>query len=245
MIEIPAHGVDRMADLVAVRHGQSEANVLFAAAISAGHSDVKIPGPDSGVPLSELGRRQAQQVGTYLATLPAHARPQAVVCSPYLRARQTLEEAGATADGLRVVLELAQYDERLVDRRMGEWELLLPAQLRHRFPGAAAEIQAQGEFLHRPPGGESFADVAARLASFLEDAHRTYRGQRVLLIAHDAVVLMLRRLIEGFTWRELASISQSNSVANGSITHWSWRVTPNLVAYNVKDHVADLNGGSA
>ncbi|MGW5688999.1 histidine phosphatase family protein [Nonomuraea sp. NPDC003754] len=242
MIEPPPADVDRLADLFAVRHGQSEANVLFAAAIAAERSELEITGPDSQVPLSALGRRQALRVGDHVASLPASARPEVLVCSPYNRARQTLEEIVAAASRRGVILGPARYDERLVDRRMGEWELLLPAMIHRRFPGAASDIQSQGEFLHRPPGGESFADVAERLASFLDDVHRTYHGQRVLLIAHDAVVLMLRRLIEGLTWQQLAKISRVNPVANASLTHWNWRATtPHLVAYNMTDHVHDLH----
>ncbi|MFC7484717.1 phosphoglycerate mutase family protein [Luedemannella flava] len=78
-----------MAELTVVRHGQSEANLAFAAAEAAGRLDSGVVGRDVDVPLSPLGRAQALAVGRRLAGMRPSQRPQVVVCSPYRRAGQT------------------------------------------------------------------------------------------------------------------------------------------------------------
>ncbi|MEU5756719.1 phosphoglycerate mutase family protein [Streptomyces sp. NPDC047829] len=73
-----------LAGLWAVRHGQSTANVAFAAAASG--STVPVPGRDQDVPLSGLGAAQAVALGDWLAGQTPGAGPDLVVCSPYARA---------------------------------------------------------------------------------------------------------------------------------------------------------------
>ncbi|WP_374195904.1 phosphoglycerate mutase family protein [Streptomyces scabiei] len=80
-----------------VRHGQSTANVAYAEAERTG-STVPVPGRDADVPLSGPGRAQAEALGGWLAGISAGGGggdggpgPDLVVCSPYVRARQTWE----------------------------------------------------------------------------------------------------------------------------------------------------------
>lgn len=64
------------------------------------------------------------------------------------------------------------------------------------------------------------------------------RRRQVLLVAHDAVVLMLRRLIEGLSWQELGDVVQAGPVANASVTRR--RQTEGrlqLIDYNRTDHL--------
>ncbi|MEU7990088.1 histidine phosphatase family protein [Streptosporangium canum] len=227
-----------LAELSVVRHGQSAANAAFAAAEATGALDSGITGQDQDVPLSVPGHRQAAQLGTYLVELPAGQRPEVVLCSPYLRARQTLQAASAVAAGRGVSLPMPRFDDRLRDRVMGELELLTAAAIEARFPHETQRRRSAGEFHYKPPGGESFGDVAARLGMLLEELHQRYLGRRVLLVAHDAVVLMLRRLIEGLSWQELGDVVQAGPVANASVTRW--RQTEGrlqLIDYNRTDHL--------
>ena len=54
------------------------------------------------VPLSDLGRRQALALGRWFGQMPPEQQPTIVLCSPYVRARQTaqylLEGANLTPD---------------------------------------------------------------------------------------------------------------------------------------------------
>ena len=71
-----------------VRHGQSAGNVARDAAEAGGLQVIDIATRDIDVPLSELGRRQLQSQGHWLGSLPLQERPQALLCSPYVRAQE-------------------------------------------------------------------------------------------------------------------------------------------------------------
>ncbi|MER7007275.1 histidine phosphatase family protein [Dactylosporangium sp. NPDC000555] len=231
---------DLVAALTVIRHGQSTANVAFAAAEAAGLLESGVAGRDADVELSALGRAQAETLGRWLAGLPARRRPERVLCSPYLRARQTWRIAAETAAGLDAKLPDEILDDRLGDRLMGQLELLTTAAIAARFPAEAARRRMDGEFGYRPPGGESFGDIAARLSAVLRDINDLHAGRRVTLVAHDAVVLMTRYVVEELSFQELATIVRAGAVANGSITEFdgsSGRLR--LAKYNVVDHLTD------
>jgi probable phosphoglycerate mutase len=225
-----------VAELILVRHGQSLANVAFAAADADGLMEVAVSGRDAEVPLTETGEEQAAALGRWLAALPTERRPQVVITSPYLRARETWRIA-AEASGLD--LPAPTTDDRLVDRLMGDLELLTRAAIAARFPDEAGRRAAAGEFEYTPPGGESFADIAVRLRSFLDDLNERHPGERVIVIAHDAVVLMMRAVIEELGWDEVLRVEEeSGNVRNASITRFDAASgVLKLDRYNVIDHL--------
>lgn len=225
-----------VAELILIRHGQSASNVAFVEADAAGLVDSGLTGRDTDVELTPVGVRQAEAVGRWLAGLPAERVPQVAITSPYLRARETWRIAAGTS-GLE--LPPATTDDRLVDRLLGDLEMLTRAAIAERFPDEPARLREAGEYQYRPPGGETFTDVAARLTSFLDDLNREHAGERVVVTAHDAVVLMARYVIEGLDWEGLAGVvAESGYVRNASITRFdgsSGRLV--LDRYNSVDHL--------
>ncbi|WP_320784290.1 histidine phosphatase family protein [Streptomyces sp. CRN 30] len=203
--------------LWAVRHGQSTANVAFAAAERAGRDARPVPGRDRDVPLSAAGSAQAAALGRWLAGRDAGTGPDLVVCSPYARARQTWRvmadtAAGTYGAGLPVVL-----DERLRDREMGVYELWPPRVLRDRAPEEAARRERTGEWWYRPPGGEAHTDVAVRVRQFVTELGAAAPGRRVLLVAHDAVIVALRHVLTGIG---AEAPDRPPPVPNASVSHW-------------------------
>ena len=94
-----------------VRHGQSQGNVARDIADEEGLHEIDIDVRDVDVPLSELGHQQAEATGRWLAALPPDERPEVILSSPYLRARQTAEaicKAGGMSGPTKLVV-----DERL------------------------------------------------------------------------------------------------------------------------------------
>lgn len=224
-----------VAELILIRHGQSAANVAFPLADQRGLVDAGITGRDTDVELTGLGAEQATAIGRWLAALSPGHRPEVVVTSPYLRARETWRIAAA-ASGLE--LPAPTTDERLVDRLLGDLEMLTRAAIRARFPDEPGRFEQAGEYHYRPPGGETFGDVADRLASFLADLNREHAGRRVTVVAHDAVVLMARYVIEGLDWPALAAVQETGRVLNASISRFdgsSGRLV--LAGYNTVDHL--------
>ncbi|GGK71675.1 histidine phosphatase family protein [Mangrovihabitans endophyticus] len=227
--------MDVVAELVLVRHGQSAANVAFPRADAAGREESGLTGRDTDVPLTDVGVRQAEAVGRWLATLPGERLPQVAVTSPYVRARETWRIA-AEASGRE--LPPPSTDDRLVDRLLGELEMLTRAAIRRRYPDEAARRSEAGEFDYRPPGGESFTDISRRLTSFLDDLNREHAGQRVVVVAHDAVVLMTRFVIEQLAWDDVMRITASGGVRNASLTRFDGSSgTLVLQEYNTVDHL--------
>lgn len=220
--------VESVAYLAAVRHGESTANVAFAAA-AEGASSEPLAGIDADVGMSPLGWRQARLLGRWLAALPAADTPQAVVRSPYLRARQTWGEMAAEAARLGAPGGAAVLtDERLRDREMGVFELHPPAVLRARDPREADRRAALGEWAYRPPGGESLADVALRVRGFLADL-ATSGYERVLLVGHDATVACLDHVLAG-----LGAAPPRAPVPNASVSTWRHGVRE---SFGATDHL--------
>lgn len=52
------------------------------------------------------------------------------------------------------------------------------------------------------PEGESYEDVKARIADFLEFLKKNYDGKSVAIVAHKAPQLALDVLLLGKTWRQ-------------------------------------------
>jgi broad specificity phosphatase PhoE len=204
-----------------VRHGQSSGNVARDHAHAAGLVHIDIAERDVDVPLSALGEAQSRALGGWFAAMPADRQPSIVLSSPYLRALQTAElvrQAGGFAPDARRVL-----DERLREREFGVLDRLTSAGIAQHFPDQADARTRMGKFYHRPPGGESWCDVILRLRSVLDTVslHHASPGSRVLIVAHQVVVLCLRYLIEDMTESEILAIDHADDVANCGVTEYA------------------------
>jgi broad specificity phosphatase PhoE len=153
-----------------------------------------------------------------------------------MRAFQTAEIAVETA-GWPVKV---RTDERLRDRELGILDMLTRQGVERRLPEEAERRRWLGKFYYRPPGGESWADVVLRLRSVLGELNSLGSGQRVMLVCHDALILLVRYVLEGMTEAELLDLAASTSVLNASITRY---VRPEgngpwtLESFNVADHL--------
>lgn len=234
-------GVNALQWLTLTRHGESTGNLAYQAVEGTDAEEAGIPERDADVPLSDTGRAQAATLGRWLAALPEDERPTLVIASPYLRTLDTAEIALAQTpyaaprdpDGVRV-----QVDERLRDREQGVLQGLTARGVRNRFPDEADRLRRLGKFYYRPPGGESWADLALRLRSFYRDLQDGAPGERALVVTHDAIVVMTRYLVEELTEREVMEI-EKEPVANASVTRWRHNGTGlAAVCYNDCAHLA-------
>lgn len=178
----PAAGWSAAADLgtpttfVLLRHGETALT-----------PEKRFSGSGGGDPdLSETGRRQARQAA---AAFAASGTVQAVVSSPLARCRQTAE-AVATRLGLDV-----RIDEGLRETDFGTFEGLTFAEVRERQPAELDAWLASADTA--PPGGESFAAVARRVALSRDKLLARYAGKTVLLVTHVTPVKTLVRLALG------------------------------------------------
>jgi 2,3-bisphosphoglycerate-dependent phosphoglycerate mutase len=203
-----------------VRHGESAGNVARDAAEAAGLANIQIAERDVDVPLSPLGQNQARALGRWFARQPEAERPSVVLVSPYLRALQTadvLVEAG----GLRSPDLLTVVDERLREKEFGSLNRLTKAGIIAAFPQEAELRALIGKFYYRPPAGESWCDVILRLRSVIDTMQLSHAGERVLLVAHQVVVLCMRYLLERMTEAQILAIDAEGDVANCSVTGYA------------------------
>ena len=212
------------------RHGESLANVAFREAEHTG-AWVDLGCRDADVALSERGHEQSAALGRWLRQHP----PEVVHCSPYLRARQTWQAARAELTTTQQLVPV-MVDDRLRDNEMGQLELHTFPMILQRFPEEARRFEKLGGLYYRAPGGESLLDVADRLRSFLRDVDRTKRS---LVIAHDAIVLMMLYLTESLTEQE---VFETPAAPNASVSRWATAAGEplRLLVHNDVDHLAGL-----
>ena len=168
-----------MKEVWLIRHGETEWN---AKKRFQGHLDV---------PLSPVGIGQAFRLAQRLA-----------------RSRQTfdglhasdLRRARETAEPLAAVLGLPlQTTPLLREINVGALAGLTREEMEARYPGLSQSLQKDP--WHTPrPGGESMAQLAERLQSFLE----SLPPGRHLVITHGGIIRAALKLaldLEGDTWR--------------------------------------------
>ncbi|SCX43931.1 Broad specificity phosphatase PhoE [Klenkia marina] len=216
-----------------VRHGESQGNLADARAHALGVDRLELDVRDPDVPLSPTGEQQADALGCHLAGLDE--RPTAVLASPFTRAAETARRA---ATGLDLPV---RCDERLRERDFGAFDGMTAQGIRERYPEEAERRRLLGKFWYRPPGGESWADVALRVRSVLATEALRYDGDRLLVVAHQAVVMVFRYVLEELSEERLLEVDRTEQVANASLTRYraaghGWE----LQEFNAVEHLADV-----
>jgi probable phosphoglycerate mutase len=216
-----------------IRHGESAGNVANLAAIRAGLPELDLAERDMDVPLSEAGEAQATALAAVLRALPEP--PDVVWCSPYRRALDTARIAMEEA-ALDVPLHC---DERLREREFGVLDRLTKVGIEQRFPEQAQARTFLGKFFHRPPGGESWADVALRVRTVLTDLRMDHAGQGVMVVAHQAVLVLFRYVLEDLDEQRVLALDRDTDIANTGVTTYLGDGTrpPTLVSFNDVSHL--------
>ncbi len=156
-----------------------------------GETDWNVQGRLQGqhdIPLNAVGYGQASACGEIMRGLIAcDGRDPAsfdYVASPLMRARKTMELVraglGLAADGYRT-------DARLAELSFGRWEGLTFADLK-RNPADVRALAARehDKWGFVPPGGESYADLLARVRQW----HETVTADTIV-VAHGGVARTL------------------------------------------------------
>jgi probable phosphoglycerate mutase len=168
------------------------------------------------IPLSPLGRVQAERVAARLA----REHLAGVVCSPLRRAR-TLAQAIA-----RYHHQAPRSDDRLTEISHGAWEGLSRAEVERQFP------QQYRAWLERPhevtfPGGESLHDVHERAVAPVAELLAQSDGGTWVVVTHDTVARLVVAAadqvpVEGFSRVSLENAAITTLVGPslvGSVRH--------------------------
>ena len=160
--------------LVFIRHGETDWNV-----------EARLQG-QRDIPLNDFGRVQAEEAADRLRHLVPHYEDLDYVASPLSRTRETMErlrEAAGLYPGFYRV------DERLKELSFGAWEGLTWKEVRAREPQAAAGRQ-RDKWHYVPPGGESYAMLAERVAPAIAELERD-----AVVVSHGGVARALLALL--------------------------------------------------
>ena len=200
-----------MRRLLLARHGQSVSNAVRR---FQGVQDV---------PLSELGRRQAEA----LAAALRGRRIAAVYSSPLQRARHTAELAAAALQApLRNVDDLRELS-------LGEWEGCTVEEVQAR-PGNPYACWVRDPVGSLPPGSEPLADVQGRVVRALAEVERAHpNGEDVLVVCHGGVISAYLAHCLGLPLSSIWRLTLSNC----SITELA---PPRLLSMNVTAHLAEV-----
>ncbi len=164
-----------------VRHGETDYN-----------AEGRLQG-QRDIPLNGRGRAQAAAIGRALAkalpeAIAALEAAEAFVASPLIRTRQTMELARAS---LGLAPERYGLEPALKELTFGDWEGLTWPQVAKRDPAGARAREAD-KWNFAPPGGESYAMLAARLQPWLESLKADG-----FVVSHGGVARALMTLIAG------------------------------------------------
>ncbi|ROS73064.1 bifunctional RNase H/acid phosphatase [Cellulomonas sp. PhB143] len=163
------------ATLVLVRHGQT------ALTVDGAYSGAVAPGPS----LTTRGQVQAAHAADLVHRIgrdawPDLPRASSVVSSPIARAAETAAAVG------RRLGRLVTTDDRLAECSFGAWEGMTALQIAGGWPGELERWYETGT--HRPPGGESAADVGARVQPVLDEIVATGAGRTTVVVGHTVQI---------------------------------------------------------
>ncbi|MEU8597568.1 bifunctional RNase H/acid phosphatase [Streptomyces globisporus] len=137
--------------------------------------------------LSAVGRGQAERAAEHFAAL---GTVQEIVSSPLRRCRET-----AVAVAARLGLDV-RIDESLRETDFGAWEGLTFGEVRERY-GDDLTAWLTSPDTAPTGGGESFAEVAERIAAARDRLVARYAGRTVLLVTHVTPIKTFVRLALG------------------------------------------------
>jgi broad specificity phosphatase PhoE len=155
-----------------IRHGETDWNAELR---FQGRRDIA---------LNEKGRRQAAENGRKLKALLGDFGRCRFLTSPLWRARETMEIVlGELGTGLHCYA----IEDWLVEASYGELEGITLAEYKARDPQGHASRKAR-RWTHCPPGGESHAMVARRIAGRLETL-----PDPTVIVGHGVVGRVIRQ----------------------------------------------------
>jgi broad specificity phosphatase PhoE/ribonuclease HI len=150
-----------------LRHGQTE------------HTPERRFSGRNDLPLSRTGRAEAEAAAARAAELGIEV----VVASPLRRTRETAEIVAATL-GLPV-----EFDDDLVELDFGDIEGMTFDEAAAKHPLAARRFL--GDVTVAAPGGESVAEVGARVARARRRILSAQAGRTVLIVSHVTPIKLL------------------------------------------------------
>jgi len=159
------------------------------------------------IPINETGRAQAKANGKALAGLLDDPKRFRFIASPLGRARETMNivrlEMGLPSQGY-------ETDDRIKEVSFGLWATHTLAELQHTVPDLVAQRVAD-KWNFRPPQGESYAMLLARVKSWLP-----YVKEDSVIVCHGGILRVLEHHFNGTP----TAITVMKNVPHDKIYRW-------------------------
>jgi broad specificity phosphatase PhoE len=196
-----------------IRHGESTANIARHKAEAENSLTIDYSEREMDIPLSDAGVEQSIALGRWFKFQPI--KPTVIFASPYLR---TFESARFIAENAKLNGIEILHDERIREREFGIFDRLTWRGSVEKYPEECQKRQEIGKFYYRPPGGESWCDVALRVRSFWRDLCLHYADEKVLIVTHEVVIRVFRYIVERMTEAEILVVDKTSDILNGAVS---------------------------
>ena len=212
-------------DLVFVRHGQSEANILQEAEKENTSLDLSPElrdRPDWMQRLTPRGVEQAKIAGAWILRNIGDIGEtfDARYYSSFVRARETAAHLGGTALTWR-------KHSMLHERDWGHYGTTPRSEQADRFP-KTSRLKQDAPLYARLDGGEALADsVTLRVRDFRDTAKRKWDGKKLIAVTHGDTIGVVRYVFEDMLpeqWHAVAK-DPSQKIGNCAIL-WYTRTNP-------------------
>lgn len=224
-------------DLVFVRHGQSEGNIIQMAANHGDDSyyerdESLMTVPDHRWRLTPQGVMQAKQSGEWINSHFPEGFDR-YIYSPYTRTRETAGSLGLVQAEVNAVWEA---NRSVRERSWGEIGSIPRSKFNVEYP-RSANFKHSDPLYWAPPGGESIADVAEnRVRNLLSTLHRENESDRVIVVSHGEFMWASRMVIERWSDAEFVEYDRDPDmkIHNCQVIHytrinpWTGEVAPRL-----------------
>lgn len=210
-------------NLVIMRHGQSEGNVIQGASNTGDNSYYNNSPHLRGVPdrtwrLTAAGVQQAKTAGKWLNE-HFHGAFDRHIVSPYTRTRETAGNLGLEGD---VQWEL---NRSVRERNWGEVSTE-PREVLEREYVRSNKMRLNDPLYWTAPGGESIAEVAEnRVRNLLSTLHREAENKNVIIVAHGEFIWATRLVLESWDDEEFTLRDDRDKIHNCQIFHYT-RINP-------------------
>ena len=215
--------IERPSLLVLVRHAESARNVAKKGSrfFLDDESRKAVRGvADHHVPITDEGRHQAELTGRALRT--DFGTFDYVYHSGYRRTQETAEHLlSAYTEEERKSMRV-RHHLFLRERDAGWTYDMTTSEAEAAFPWLQDYWDTFGPFFARPPGGESLAEVAARVYLFLGMLFRERAQRRILVVSHVGTLRVFRYLLERWSHDEFMERWESEQVPNCAVTSYAF-----------------------
>jgi len=131
--------------------------------------------------LTKNGREQIESVAKKLENKNINL----IFASPLLRTKESAEIAG------KILKIKPKFDGRLRELEFG----IFNGKQENRFMKYFNEMAER--LKKKAPGGENYTEVSKRIWQFFSEINRKYKGKNILIISHQAPLLLLLGRING------------------------------------------------